>query len=827
MSKTAAVMHWREDWEYCTEYEKGDVVRRGGLLWLCLQQNAGHDPRDEFNRNYWFPFGEGDGDGTMNHEELLNRLGKGDDEAAWHLAAWQHKILVQVALIPDDGNTYGIKFNAQTNSFMWVPVSGGGGGTGNHEELENRLGYDPVTGQAWHLTPLQHQFLTGGGFYRGPFADKAAIEAAYPTDVDGAYAANRETKTFWLWSVASSEWVNSGQGAPVEGVSDHNMLSNLLGGDATNKKYFHVSEEGWEKVEQWVNQTPDKPINLAPYDGEIDMDERPLFESTPYFHPYNHEMYMYQIQIIDSEGNVFFDSGAEVMSTVTYRLAAGILNVNSTYSWRVRYCGSNVKWSLWSNPTFFQTAATFPAVTITPPSLILPGDKTIVNTMTPTLLTTPFDSASGLTQGEGDFQISERADFSTIVDAGTGENIYTSQTELSRGIEYFGRANHKNDDGTVSSRWSRIVSFVVREYYRKKRIGFAMSDNYVLTRIDDNLNPVEMDAEYWLWNPIYAGLQASRAQTYTPLESDTREYAMSTLPAFFIRNGVVPSGPLAGQRFWLWDTNEPSSSDYADGFHLHGAFKSNNYGDQTSILVSREFATRTSSDNTVTGINLLEYAYVASNAYAPTPAILRSWLSSYMNTDSATPAKRGWAYGTYMHNCALQLLGLLYAGSFSAYSNMFRVRDTAGSGSLFGVYLAPLVSTGAYYLRIAGLGNQTALMPGQADNDTPVATYRTLVPASWTVNASAPTGAGINYILADSDGPPDMHLGDYVIGANIDDGSEWDENVTAGSISCVNRANPDSHGGQANTELKYAGLFKQVGFVADVTNRLNRIIKYV
>ena len=59
--------------------------------------------------------------------------------------------------------------------------------------------------------PVEFGGKGGGGdtFYRGAFADPAALRAAYPTDEAGAYATVLSTGTLWIWYV--SDWTDSGK----------------------------------------------------------------------------------------------------------------------------------------------------------------------------------------------------------------------------------------------------------------------------------------------------------------------------------------------------------------------------------------------------------------------------------------------------------------------------------------------------------------------------------------------------------------------------------------------------------------------------------------
>ena len=62
--------------------------------------------------------------------------------------------------------------------------------------------------------PLAQLPPIGDSLDRGAFVDEAALKAAHPTDVAGAYATVASTETMWLWNVAEATWKDSGQ-APV------------------------------------------------------------------------------------------------------------------------------------------------------------------------------------------------------------------------------------------------------------------------------------------------------------------------------------------------------------------------------------------------------------------------------------------------------------------------------------------------------------------------------------------------------------------------------------------------------------------------------------
>ena len=698
MGKVAAHMHWCEDWEFCTEYERGDVVRRGGLLWLCLQQNAGNDPRDEFNRNYWMPFaGDGGGEGTLNHEELLNRLGKGDDGASYHLAAWQHKILVQVALIPDDGNTYGIKYNAQTNTFMWVPVTGGGGGTGVHNETTGKQG-----------------------------------------------------------------------------------------GDAEKDEFYHLDREGYDKVDQLKNNAPDRPYNVSPQDLETDVTERPLFLGSDYHHPYNYAMLAYQLVITDDAGAVVYDTGSVETTVGQHQLAAGILSVNSTYKWCIRYMGTNKVWSPWSEATEFVTETVWTDPLILQPLITTPGNGSTVASVTPLIVTTPYDLSSGLTQVPGDFVIASDPGFASalyVVDQGTGLNSYVPATPLTRNTEYYVKANHKGKDGSgnvTASRFSPRVSFFVRGLYRETRIGIVWEDttNWLFRRIDRNFNQVDLDGEFFSWHPLWAMLEATRDQLIAG-------QAMSALQKFWMYSLVAPTGQYAGKKVWMLDTEAPGAAELALGWHLHGAFISDTYGEQDHLLLSRGNMTITGGVATATQEALAGAEYNEAAAASGIEA---------RNTDPTDPLKRGWHATRYYTQEAIKLLMLIEEGALGNIQRKYMGTGTTMPNDFHGLYLTPNVAPTLRY----GFEKEAAMLPGR-DSATRYKITPTLITPGGTNTLVTP-----NDLYRDEDGPEEMHLGDYFIGIEragagvgvVPDGSRYyNYNIAAGNTNSMGRMGASSNQG--------------------------------
>ena len=642
-----------------------------------------------------------------------------------------------------------------------------GGGAEDHELLGNRRGVG-ADGEAWHLSSEQYQRVINMQYYRGFFLNEEALKAAYPTDTQGAYAIVLSTGTFWFWEGLERGWVDTGEavtqvvGLPPGGVTGqvltkksnadndvewadggtgsgvHNDLAGLQGGVPGER--YHITEAEAEVVDAWLRRAPTRPANISPEDAAVDVVERPLFVSTDYHNPFGHEFYGYQMQILNETGTTtVFDTG-EIEATVpTYRLAAGVLQVNTNYQWRVRYQGGNLVWSSWSEATKFGTEEVWSSSVILQPQLIAPGNGTVLATAAPLLVLTPFDAGSGLSQGEGDFQVAQDPTFNTGVIAGKGLDSWQVDTILTRGTNYYARARHGDDTASpnqVLSAWSPRIGFAVRNLYRNTRIGIVQYDegNHLFVRIDGNYNPVDLDANFWEWHPVWAMLKATQTQ-YIDGQN------LSSVPKFWIYSDNVPYGPFAGKKCWMIDTSAPSAAELASGWHVHGAFKSDNYGEQDVLNISRGFAVLASNvisciDGSMDGAGM---AMSSAMNYA-----------AARNTDQADPLKRGWHLTTWYEQELLKLLIQIDKIQIMDCYNLLYA-----NGTYYEIRLGPFSSNTSGYWCAVGLQLLSAWPPGGSVSPLPI-TQR-----AWSQNAGDqdPTD-----FYRNSDGPEVMHMGDYLIG---------------------------------------------------------------
>ena len=531
-------------------------------------------------------------------------------------------------------------------------------------------------------------------------------------------------------------------------MPNHNDIQGVDGGEIGFKG--HLTRRGASLVAQMETRAPDTPENIFPAAGELNVDERPMFESSAYFNVHGLPWYGYQIEISDNAGNVVFDSGNIEIALPIYRLEAGVILAANTYTWRVRYQGGNLLWSDWSTPTEFTTEDEFEAHAILEPDILFPGNGTVINNASPIITTAAFDEGSGLTQVAGDFQISTDPAFSTLVEAGTGLNSYAVETILSRGVTYYVRARHKGEDagGTVySSRWSPTKNFAVRQLYRSTRIGIVWDDPaaWSFKRIGDNFEPVELDADYFPNHPVWAMLESTKEQLIDG-------QAMSSIMRFWIYSGTCPSGPYQGKRVWLIDSNRPTDEELDAGWHVHGAFVSQSFGEQDVLHLSRSH------------IQIVDGVAVAAGQALGKSYSLNTYNTAILplNSDAADPLKRGWHAVSYIEHEAFVLLMMIEFLSLMT----IKTRIITAIESFHGIYWGVL----NYNIFRDGIGGSDAAEPGD-DTNTRFAYTGRFIPGAVT--------QPVNDLLSGADGPANLHLDDYFIGAYRTDGGVG--NATDGS----------------------------------------------
>ena len=239
-----------------------------------------------------------------------------------------------------------------------------------------------------------------------------------------------------------------------------------------------------------------------------------------------------------------------------YRLPSGILQDGArTYSWQMAHIGSNLVASEPSEKTSFVTADVWPEQYIDRPAVLIPSDGQTLNNARALVVLSAFSGHGGVIQGTSDFKITSDPQGVNIVDEGSANgNIFHGSVVLDRGNRYYVTGRQGSDSPTpgLKSEWAFPTAFSVKTFYRGLRIGVVQTgDNFVFQRLGDDYMPVDTDADYWSYHPIWAALGVK-------VMVDNQE--MSDIPGFWVKSGPVPRGPYAGRRCWMFDPSSPSDT---------------------------------------------------------------------------------------------------------------------------------------------------------------------------------------------------------------------------------------------------------------------------
>jgi|GEM_PF-967019 len=143
---------------------------------------------------------------------------------------------------------------------------------------------------------------------------------------------------------------------------------------------------------------PRTPVNISPANGTTSIILTPTLQSSAFSDPDAGDIhYASQWQITRISGNyspsnVIFDSGVDLANLTEIAIPSGVLTVNTTYYWCVRYQDDKGYWSNWSVETSFKTIVSGNPGT---PINMSPVNGATNVALTPTLQSSAFVSPDG------------------------------------------------------------------------------------------------------------------------------------------------------------------------------------------------------------------------------------------------------------------------------------------------------------------------------------------------------------------------------------------------------------------------------------------------
>lgn len=538
---------------------------------------------------------------------------------------------------------------------------------------------------------------------------------------------------------------------------------------------------------------PDTPTVSAPSAAAVGVAERPTLQLQRYTSLAGNAQAGAQFQVAKDNGftNVVLDTG-QLPAGLSYGLAAGVLLANTTYYVRGRVLDVAGLWSDWSPVSSFTTAASF--AYIAPPSITGPQVNALDVAEQPTISTSAFVAVGAAdTHAASQYRVrTANGLYSDPVwdsgeDAVNKTSVVMPAGKLKPGLNvYYVQARHK---GTAKgwSEWSQEIKFTTKAQFANV-VGIALlatgGGAGTWSRVDENGNAKVTDASFFSSHPTYGAIQ--------DVVIDGQD--MVRVPAFYVKAGLIASGPNAGKRAW-WISDQP-----LPGFTLHPGFMSAGSG-LAQFWVGKYQATPVGGQSAIGSIKLAAPVVGLSLADFRTRAEQR-------NANGVT----GFSLWNYYMLQAIQLLCLIEIGGSDAQSLI-----GAGVTSAVGAFNAS--SAGATWRGIVGLwGNVHQIVDGLQtdgsfvqiwDNKGNKTFQSTKISAanrtSYAVNATDDAGVnydlGIGFFPGAFDTGPNSSFGSDLVTLNPNSifyhGGYWSSGSQAGLFSFYLSYPASSTGGQA------------------------------
>ena len=343
----------------------------------------------------------------------------------------------------------------------------------------------------------------------------------------------------------------------------HENMPDVQGGKSN--EHNHLTDEEYEWFANHFANIALKPVNLVPSDGELNVYQYPEFIGTEYIHPASVPMYGVELEVYsDSAMTNPICSEIIITSLTSFRspIFENLIQVTTTYYWRLRYIDDHDIKGVWSDITSFTTASAFEPTVILRPNIIYPTETAKVSPIDPLLISTPFGVVGATdTHESSDWQIGTHANFDTILaeslnDTVNKTSIILSGFDLSGNNGFYSRVRH---NATISgaSQWSPIKHALLKEFYDGPLIGVMFSRSsssakYVGNWINEQGNVVGLKSDYFNNHPIYVLPEVS-----------ILGQSMIYIPPVYVKCDYLEDADV--YRYWI-------SPIEFDGSYLHPAF---------------------------------------------------------------------------------------------------------------------------------------------------------------------------------------------------------------------------------------------------------------